>query len=195
MLDNIAKTFEQASVFQKLWTDSFTNMAGAMSHFSPSSPPLEEASKMRASMLKVLADTWGEFMQTPQFMETMKVSLNGMLDLRRSTREGMNKLHEQFEIPSKDDIDGVLLALRHVERRVLDRIEGLDERLAKFNERIERLEELSKPHEPPPQKRTMAVKQSRAVVSSRKRATVTSRRRTATAKAKREPTARNARQA
>jgi hypothetical protein len=42
----------------------------------------------------------------------------------------MNLVHEQFESSSKEDIDGVLLAIRHVERRLLDRLEGLDERVA-----------------------------------------------------------------
>ncbi len=29
-------------------------------------------------------------------------------------RDAMNRVHEQFENPSKKDIDGVLLAIRHV---------------------------------------------------------------------------------
>ena len=31
---------------------------------------------------------------------------------------------EQFENPSKEDIDGVLLTIRYVERRLLDRFEN-----------------------------------------------------------------------
>ena len=59
------------------------------------------------------------YMRTPQFMEMMKGSLNGALDLKRMARDGMNRVHEQFEIPSKENIDGVLMAIRHVERRLL----------------------------------------------------------------------------
>ena len=51
-------------------------------------------------------------------MEMMKASLNGALDLKRMARDGMNRVHEQFENPSKEDIDGVLMAIRHVERRL-----------------------------------------------------------------------------
>ena len=42
-------------------------------------------------------------------MELMKASLNGALDLKRMARDGMNRAHEQFENPSKEDIDNVLL--------------------------------------------------------------------------------------
>ena len=91
-------------------------------------------------MLKVLGETWDEYMRTPQFMELMKASLNGALDLKRMARAGMNLAHERFENPSKEDIDGVLMAIRHVERRLLDRLEGLDDRVAKLDEKIDKVD-------------------------------------------------------
>jgi hypothetical protein len=113
-------------------------MASVWSQFSPGSPPSDEMRKMRGGMLKVLAETWDEYMRTPQFMEMMKASLNGTLDLKRMARDAMNRVHEQFENPSKEDIDGVLLATRHVERRLLDRLEGLDDRVANLDEKSTR---------------------------------------------------------
>ena len=47
--------------------DSFANMASVWSQFSPVSPPSDEMRKMRGGMLKVLAETWDEYMRTPQF--------------------------------------------------------------------------------------------------------------------------------
>ena len=43
-------------------------------------PPFDEMRKMRGGMLKVLAETWDEYMRT----------LNGALDLKRTARDGMN---------------------------------------------------------------------------------------------------------
>ena len=140
MIDNTGKIFDQVAVFQKLWMDSFTEMAGVWSQFSASSPPVDEMRKMRGGMLKVLAETWDEYMRTPQFLEIMKASLNGALDLKRLAREGMNRVHEQLENPSKQDVDDVLLAIRHVERRLLDRLEGLDDRVANLNDRIDNVD-------------------------------------------------------
>jgi hypothetical protein len=141
MNDDMNKGFDQVAAFQKLWTDSFANMTSIWSQFSPSSPPSDEMRKMRGGMLKVLAETWDEYMRTPQFMEMMKASLNGALDLKRMARDGMNRVHEQFENPSKNDIDDVLLAIRHVERRLLDRLEGLDDRVANLDEKIDNVEQ------------------------------------------------------
>jgi hypothetical protein len=141
MSDNMNKGFEQVAAFQKLWADSFANMTGVWSQFSPGSPPSEEMRKMRGGMLKVLTETWDEYMRTPLFMEMMKASLNGALDLKRMARDGMNRVHEQFENPSKEDIDGVLMAIRHVERRLLDRLEGLDDRVLNLNEKIDKIDQ------------------------------------------------------
>jgi uncharacterized coiled-coil protein SlyX len=141
MNDNTGKIFDQVAAFQRLWMDSLTDMAGVWSQYSSGSPPIDEMRKMRGGMLKVLAETWDEYMRTPQFLEMMKASLNGALDLKRMAREGMNRVHEQFENPSKQDVDDVLLAIRHAERRLLDRLEGLDGRVANLNEKIDNLDE------------------------------------------------------
>jgi hypothetical protein len=141
MSDNMDKAFDQAAAFQRLWMDSLVNMANVWSQFSPGSPPSDEMRKMRSGMLKVLGETWDDYMRTPQFMEMMKASLNGALDLKRMARDGINRVHEQFENPSKEDIDGVLMAIRHVERRLLDRLEGLDDRVANLDEKIDKLDQ------------------------------------------------------
>ncbi|MBV8143042.1 MAG: hypothetical protein JOZ60_13470, partial [Verrucomicrobia bacterium] len=147
MSDNINKGFDQVAAFQKLWMDSFANMTSVWSQFSTGSPPAEEMRKMRGAMLKVLAETWDEYMRTPLFMEMMKASLNGALDLKRMSREAMNRVHEQFENPSKEDIDGVLMATRHAERRLLDRLEGLDDRVAKLDEKIDKVDQRIAKHD------------------------------------------------
>jgi hypothetical protein len=141
MSDNTNKGFDQVAAFQKLWMDSFANMTSVWSQFSPGSPPSDEMREMRGGMLKVLAETWDEYMRTPLFMEMMKASLNGALDLKRLASDGINRVHEQFKTPSKEDIDEVLLAIRHVERRLLDRLEGLDDRVANLDQKIDKIDQ------------------------------------------------------
>src|ERR1700693_2368569 len=141
MNDNMDKGFDQVAAFQKLWTDSLANMASVWSQFSPGCARSDEMRNTRGGMLTVLAENWDENMRQPQFMEMMKRSLNGALDLKRIARDGMNRVHEQFETPSKEDIDGVLLAIRHVARRLLDRLEGLDDRVANLDEKIDKVDQ------------------------------------------------------
>jgi hypothetical protein len=156
MSDNMKNYFDQVTAFQKLWTDSLANMTSVWSQFSPGSPPADEIRKMRGGMMQVLAETWDAYMRTPQFMEMMKASLNGALDLKRMARDGINRVHEQFENPSKNDIDDVLLAIRHVERRLLDRLEGLDDRVANLDEKIDKVEQRISKQAAAPRKRTGA---------------------------------------
>src|SRR5271165_5774327 len=77
----------------------------------PRLPALRRDAQDAGRNAAVLAETWDEYMRTPLFMEMMKGSLNGALDLKRMARDGMNRVHEQFENPSKEDIDGVLMAI------------------------------------------------------------------------------------
>jgi hypothetical protein len=137
----MSQTLEQAAAFQKLWLDTFGSMASVWSQYSPDAPPPEEMRKMRSGMLKAVAGAWDDFMRTPQFMEMMKASLNGALDLRRMARDGMNKIHEQFETPTREDLDSILLAIRHVERRLLEALEGVDDRVRTNTDRLEKLEQ------------------------------------------------------
>ena len=139
MQNPIGNALEQATLFQKLWMDSATKMTGVWAQFSPTSPPIDEARKLRSGMLKVFGESCEEFMRTPQFMEAMKTSLNAALDLRRMARSGMDQIHDVFETTDKEDLDGVLLAIRHVERRILDRLESVDERVENLDERMERI--------------------------------------------------------
>jgi len=80
------KVLDQVAAFQKLWTESFAHMASIWCQFSPDSPPFDEMRKMRGGMLKVLTETFDEYMRT----------LNGALDLKRTAR-GIN-----IEEPSLD---------------------------------------------------------------------------------------------
>ena len=91
MSDNMNKGVDQIAAFQKLWMGSFANMASVWSQFSPGSPPADEMRKMRSGMLKVLAETWDEYMRT----------LNGAFDLKRTARDGMN-----IEEPGPDKYSG-----------------------------------------------------------------------------------------
>ncbi|MEI6349508.1 MAG: hypothetical protein WCP06_00205 [Verrucomicrobiota bacterium] len=181
MQDPISKSLEQAALFQRLWMDSATKMTGVFSQFSPISPPVEEARKLRDGMLKVLGESCEEFMRTPQFMEVVKTSINAALDLQRFSREGMDRIHDHLQTPDKEDIDGVLLAIRHVERRVLDRLEAMDERVGdideqvgRVNDRIKKFESASKPHnsggeEAAPRKRATGSKAKRTTAPKDKR--------------------------
>lgn len=141
MDEKFDQAFQQAAGFQKMWTDSFTQMAEVWGRFSPGKPPPDAIREMRAEMLKVLTDTWDQFMRTPQFMEYMKTSMDGFMDLRKMTADAMTRNHHEMQSPAREDIDGVLLAIRHMERRLLDRIEEVETGVNAVGRRLEKIEE------------------------------------------------------
>jgi len=166
MENYLGKTLEGAAAIQKLWMDSASKMTGVLTQFSPVSPPIEEARKLRDGMLKMLGESCEEFLRTPQFMEAMKNTLNVALDLRNFQRNGMDAIHEHLQTPDKDDIDGVLLAIRHVERRLLDRLEDLDESITCLNKRLEAVEPaVNSKRESPVGKRQAVRRQKRTTVA------------------------------
>jgi len=127
MDENFNNSFERATALQHLWMDSMTGLANAWSEYSPSNTPPEELKKVRQRMLGAISKSWEDFMRTPQFMEMMRESLNNAVKWGAGAKEGANRMHETMGTAAKQDIDGVLLAIRHVEKRVLDGIETLQE--------------------------------------------------------------------
>lgn len=130
MDEKFDQAFQQAATFQKMWTDAFTQMGEVWGKYSPSNPPPDTIRDMRAGMLKVLSEAWDQFARSPQFMEYMKTSMDGFMDLRKMTADAMTRNHHQMQSPAREDIDGVLLAIRHMERRLLDRIEDIENAVA-----------------------------------------------------------------
>ena len=89
------KCFDQVAAFQKLWTDSFANMASVWSQFSPGSPPFDEMRKMRGGMLKVLAETWDEYMRTPHREDAERRARPQTHGSRRNEHRGAGPRHTQ----------------------------------------------------------------------------------------------------
>jgi len=130
MDEKFDQAFQQAAAFQKMWTDAFTQMGEVWSQFSPGNPPPETIRDMRAGMLKVMTEAWDQFARSPQFMEYMRTSMDGFMNLRKMSADAMTRNHHEMQSPAREDIDGVLLAIRHMERRLLDRIEDIENAVA-----------------------------------------------------------------
>ncbi len=129
MDDNFKKSFERATALQNLWVDSMTGIARSWSEYSPTKPPPEEMKKARQRMLGAISKSWEDFMRTPEFMEMMRESMKGSSVWGAEAKSGAARMHEAMGTAAKQDIDGVLLAIRHVEKRILDRLETLQETL------------------------------------------------------------------
>jgi len=129
MSENTEQLSEQMSKFQKIWMETFTGMAQNAFTFSPDSAPPEMLRQMRSGIFQALAKSWDEYLRSPQFMEATKQWMDSAIFYRKMTNDLLTKARHETEDVAREDIDSVLLAVRHMEKRILDRLEDLTARV------------------------------------------------------------------
>ncbi|MDB6124962.1 MAG: hypothetical protein JWQ71_3955 [Pedosphaera sp.] len=137
MSDITEKTFEQAGAFQKIWMETFTKMAQAGFSFSPDSTPPEFLRQMRSGVFNALSQSWEEYMRTPQFRESMKTMMDNAIAFRKMSSDFFTQGHHSVQGTAREDIDNLMLTIRHLETRVLDRVEALSERLEQLEKKLD----------------------------------------------------------
>jgi hypothetical protein len=125
MDQDFEKTAEQAAAFQRLWVDSASKIVQAAFTITPNSPPPEIMRQIRAGIFQALASSWEEFMRSPQFLEGMKQWMENAITFRKMTTDFMARVRNEMQAPSREDIDTVMLNIRHLEKRLLDRLDEL----------------------------------------------------------------------
>jgi hypothetical protein len=88
----------QAAAFQKMWMDAFSGMAEVWTRASPGQPPNEAIRDMRAGMLKILTQSWEEFMRSPQFLEYMKQSMDGFMTIQKYSADAMTRGRQTWSL-------------------------------------------------------------------------------------------------
>ena len=118
--------------FSKFWMDMMSKMGTG---FAPAAVPTQDetAKRMRQAFFDAWAGHCDEVMHSPMFLDMMKKSMDGALAFKQEMNQFLTKaLHDQ-QMPARSDTDSILLVLRSMEDRVIDR-------LNKLSERVERLE-------------------------------------------------------
>ncbi len=136
MSDNFEKSAEQAAAFQKIWMESMSKVMQSAFTFGNNSPPPDVLKQIRSGIFQALAQSWEEFMRSPQFLESMKQWMDTAINFRKMSNDFMAKVRNDIQAPSRDDIDTVMLTVRHMEKRLLDRVEDLATRIAQLDSRL-----------------------------------------------------------
>jgi hypothetical protein len=119
------KSAAEAAAFQRIWLETLSKTMQAAFTLSPDSSPPEILRQIRGGILQALAESWDRFMRSPQFLEGMKQWLESAISFRKLSNELLSKARNDLQAPSRTDIDTIMLAVRHMEKRLLDRIEDL----------------------------------------------------------------------
>ena len=123
------KTGEQWAAFQKIWLETFSKLGETAFTFNPQSAPPEILRNIRAGILQSLAKAWEEFLRSPQFLEGMKQWMDQAIAFRQASNDFMSKVRQESGSLSRADLDSVLQAIEHLERRLLDRIDEVSARV------------------------------------------------------------------
>ena len=136
MNDSSQQNFaEQGAAFQKIWLESMSKVMQAAFAFSPNSAPPELLREIRNGILQALGESWNEFMRSPQFQENMKQWMENAVAFRQMSHDFMAKVRKEMQAPSCEDIDAIQQNVRHLETRVLDRLETLSKQIEALNHR------------------------------------------------------------
>ncbi len=112
--------------FTKFWSDMMAGMGGA----APQAPAQED---MLRQMRRTFFDAWAqqceEFMRSDAFLAMMKQSMETALAFREKTNEFLNKTLNDAQMPSREDTDSIQIAIRTLQEQVLDRLDGLSQRV------------------------------------------------------------------
>ena len=122
-MSDFEKNPEQWEAFQKIWLETFSKLGETAFTFNPQSAPPEVLRHLRNGILQALSKSWEEFLRSPQFLEGMKKWMDGSLQFQSMTNDFLAKARQQTGGVARPDVDSVLMAVEHLERRLLDRIE------------------------------------------------------------------------
>jgi hypothetical protein len=122
---NAESAREQATNFQRIWAETVSKTMQAAFTFTPNSPPPEVLRQIRGGIFQALAESWDKFLRSPQFLDSMKQWMEQAVSFRKMTNDLMGTVRHEMQAPSREDIDTIMLAVRHMEKRLLDRMEEL----------------------------------------------------------------------
>lgn len=134
MNENFEKTAEEVASFQKICLETMSKTMQSAFTFTPNSPPPEVLKQIRGGIFEALANSWEEFMRSPQFLEATKQWMDNAVAFRKISNDLMGRVRNELQAPSRTDIDTIMEAVRHLERRVLDRVEELAEDVRRLKE-------------------------------------------------------------
>lgn len=132
--------FDGAEAITKMWGEFASRMAQASGALKPDDMPPEMARAMRSAMFRAMGEYCDQFMRSPQFLQMMKQSMAGAIQLRRQLNEFLGRVQHEFQGTSRQDVDQLMLALRHLEQRIVDGNEHLLERIEELDARLDALE-------------------------------------------------------
>lgn len=132
--------FDVGQSMFRAWTDFMTKMMAAPMPFSSAGSPPDAAREIRSNMLNAWADYWQQVMRSPEFLETMKQSVDSSVQWRKQFNDFLGQMQHELQGVSRQDVDQIMRMMRHVEQRSVDGMERVTDQLERIVDRLEAIE-------------------------------------------------------
>jgi hypothetical protein len=129
--------FQQAQQMGQLWMEMCAKMGSMMTAAQPGSPPPEAARQVRAAAFKNMTEQAEQFMRSEQFLQGMKLYLDRTLESQKQYQAFMTNLRHATEGVAAQDVQAVMVLMRQMESRVLDRLEEVTNQLNRLSDRLD----------------------------------------------------------
>jgi len=115
--------------FARMWSEMMSKMSAATMGQAFGASTDDAAKQMRQAFFDAWAKACDEHMRSEQFLDLMKQSMDGAIAFREQMNRFLSNALQEGPMPSRDDTDSILQAVRTLEDRVLDRVEALSQRV------------------------------------------------------------------
>ncbi len=123
--------------FSRFWMDMVSKMAppgmGGASYPSPSEEAMRQA---RQAFFDVWAKHCEEYLGSEAFLDMLRKSMDNALAFKQQVNEYLTKALHESQMPTREDTDSIMLVLRSMEERVLDRLGKLSQRVDTLEARL-----------------------------------------------------------
>ena len=132
--------FDQTQFLTNLWVEFATKMMATAVSTDPSASAPDNARRMRSAMFQAMGQATEQYMRSPQFLQTMQGAINASIEARKQMNDLLTRMHHDAQGTAKQDVDTLQVSVRHMETRVLDRLDEIASRLDALSQRLDALE-------------------------------------------------------
>jgi extradiol dioxygenase family protein len=132
--------YNQANQVAQFWLDLMSRMGSMAASVRPGAAPPEATRQMRSAWMSAMAEQVEQFMRSEQFLTGMKQAMDSSLDMHKQYQALLTTLRHQFQGVATQDVDAIMVMLRHMETRVLEKLDGLEARLERLAGRLDEID-------------------------------------------------------
>src|SRR5262249_47429560 len=116
-----------SDAFTQFWSDVMSRMTAA--GFVQPAADSEGLERMQRIFFDAMAKYADEFMRSPQFLESLKATMDNAMAFRRQLDQWITSSLQSAQMPTHSDMTDVVARIHSMEKRVLERMDELDGRV------------------------------------------------------------------